>query len=144
MRQLRRFVGPACALTLIAVGMAACGDDTKLPQAPAATPFRASTVTVQQQGNADVTIDPASVTYQLDDSRSLVVRLVVRSNAAATIAIIIRGSIYDPSHALVGDVTGGQINVTPGSTANVQLNGPTPLGTIASTTFEVSATPTPT
>lgn len=143
MRQLRRFVGPACAAALVVAGLTGCGNDTKLPQAPSSSPFSTSSVSVVQQGNADATIDTKSVTFKLDDSRALVANLTVRSNAASTIAISIRGSIYDPHHALIGDVTGGQINVSPGSTAAVQLTGPTPLGTIASVTFELTAKSTP-
>jgi hypothetical protein len=59
------------------------------------------------------------------------------------ITVTIRGSLDDPSHQLVGDVSGGQINVAPGSTIGVQLSGPTPLGTIASATFEATAQPSP-
>lgn len=144
MRLLWRFVGPASAAALVIAGLAGCGADTKLPQAAASSPFSTSPVSVVQQGNADATIDTTSVTFKLDDARALVAHLTVRSNAASTIAISIRGSIYDPHHALIGDVTGGQINVSPGSTAAVQLTGPTPLGTIAAVTFELTAKPTPT
>ncbi len=143
MRLLRRFLGPACVAVLLAA-LSGCGDDTKLPQAPSASPFSTSSVSVGQQGNAAATIDTASVTFKLDDSRSLVAHLMVRSTAASTIAISIRGSLYDPHHALIGDVSGGQINVSPGSTTAVQLTGPAPLGTIASVTFELTAKPTPT
>jgi len=141
---LRRLLAPACAAALLLGGLTACGDDTKLPVAPSSTAFSTTPVAVAQQGNADVTIDTSSVTFKLDDSRSLVVHLTVRSSATSTIAISIRGSLYDPNHALIGDVTGGQVNVEPGSTTAVQLNGPTPLGTIASATFEATAKPTPT
>ncbi len=80
----------------------------------------------------------------LDDSRSLVAHLTVRSHATTTIAISIRGSLYDPRHALIGDVSGGQVNIAPGASAAVELNGPTPIGTIASATFELTTKPTPT
>ena len=143
MRLLRRF-GPACAAALLIATLAACGDDTKLPQAPSSSPFSTSPVSITQRGNAAATIDTSSVTFKLDDSRSLVAHLTVRSTARSTIAVSIRGSLYDPHHALIGDVTGGQINVQPGSTAAVQLNGPAPLGTIAAATFELTAKPTPT
>ena len=139
---LRRFLGPICVAVLLA-GLSGCGDDTKLPQAPSTSPFSTSSVSVSQQGNADAAIDTSSVTFKLDDSGSLVAHLSVHSNAAATIAISIRGSLYDPHHALIGDVSGGQINVSPGSTTAVQLTGPTPHGTIASATFELTAKPTP-
>lgn len=142
MPQLRRFAAPACAATLLIVGLSGCGDNTKLPQAPSSSPFSTSSISVVQQGNAAVTIDTTSVTFKLDDARSLIANLVVRSNATSTITISIRGSIYDPNHALIGDVTGGQVNVSPGTTTPVELTGPTPLGTIAAVTFELSATPT--
>jgi hypothetical protein len=141
--RLRRFVGPACAGALALAGLTGCGDTTKLPQAPASSPFATSSVAVVQQGNADALIDTSSVTFKLDDSRALVAHLTVRSRATSTIAISIRGSIYDPHHALIGDVSGGQVNVSPGSTAAVQLTGPTPLGTIASVTFELTTKTTP-
>ena len=143
MRLLRR-LGPACACACLIVALAACGDDTKLPQAPSSTPFATNPVSITQLGNAAATIDTSSVTFKLDDARSLVAHLTLRSTATSTIAVSIRGSLYDPHHALVGDVTGAQINIAPGSTATVQLNGPTPLGTIASATFELTAKPTPT
>ncbi len=143
MRLLRR-LAPTCAAALLIAALAACGDDTKLPQAPSVGPFSTNPVTITQQGNVDATIDQSSVTFKLDDSRSLVAHLTLRSTATSTIAVSIRGSLYDPHHALIGDVSGGQINVQPGSTTAVQLNGPTPLGTIASATFELTAKPTPT
>ncbi|MDQ6856426.1 MAG: hypothetical protein M3Z57_05070 [Candidatus Dormibacteraeota bacterium] len=143
MRLLRR-LAPACAAAVLITTLAACGDDTKLPQAPSTGPFQTSPVSITQQGNAAATIDQSSVTFKLDDSRSLVAHLTVRSTATSTIAVSIRGSLYDPHHALVGDVTGGQINIRAGSAAAVQLNGPAPLGTIASATFELTAKPTPT
>jgi hypothetical protein len=143
MGRLRGLTGPACAGVLLIAGLTGCGDDTHLPQAPSATPFTTSPVSILQQGNADVTIDTATVTFMLDNSRSLVAHLTVRSNAATPITVTIRGSLYDPSHQLVGDVSGGQINVASGSTMGVQLTGPTPLGTIASATFEATAQPSP-
>lgn len=141
LRRLRTAV--ACATALAAVCLAACGDDTHIPAPPSATPFITSTVTITQQGNAPVHIDPASVTFKLDDSRSLVVHLTLTSQAATTVTVAVRASLYDPSHALVGDATGGQIGVAPRSTQSVELTGPTPIGTIAAATFEASVTPAP-
>ncbi len=142
MRRVDRLVGIACAGSLLVVAMTGCGDETKLPEAPSATAFATSTVSILQRSNAAARIDPASVTFKLDDARSLVVTLTVRSTARSIIALSIRGSLYDPHHALVGDVTGAQINIQPNATAAMQLNGPTPLGTIASATFELTAKPT--
>ncbi len=142
--QLLRRSGIACVAALLLATLAACGDTTTLPQVPSTGPFTTSPVTVTQQSNGDATVDTSSVTFKLDDSRSLVVHLSIHSTAPSVIAVSIRGSLYDPHHALIGDVTGGQINVQPGSAAAVQLNGPTPLGTIASATFELTTKPTPT
>ncbi len=140
---LQRFAAPACA-ALVLVGLSACGDETKLPQAPSMSPFSTTPVTITQQGNANATIDTSSVTLKLDDSRTLVSHLTVRSTASTTTAISIRGSLYDPHHALIGDLSGGQVNIPPRATVNVQLTGPTPLGTIAAVTFELTSKPTPT
>jgi hypothetical protein len=144
MGRLRTLTGPAWAVALLVAGLTACGDQTRIPQAPSASAFEASSVSILQQGNADVTVDTSSVTFKLDGSRSLVAHLTLRSTAEAPITVVIRGSLYDTTHQLVGDVTGGQINVSPGSTVTVELNGPTPLGTIASATFETTAQPSPT
>jgi hypothetical protein len=144
MRLQRRLVGPACAAGLMIVALAGCGDDTKLPEAPSSSAFSTSAVAITQQGNAEATIDTNSVTFKLDDSRALVAHLTVRSTATSTTAVAIRGSLYDPHHALIGDVTGGQVDIPPGSTTSVELTGPTPIGTIASATFELTAKPTPT
>jgi hypothetical protein len=141
---LLRRPGMALGAAALLAALAACGDDTTLPQAPSTGPFTTTPVSITQQGNAAATVDTSTITFKLDDSRSLVVHLTIRSTAASTIAVSIRGSLYDPKHALIDDVTGGQINVEPGSSADVQLNGPTPLGTIASATFELTAKPTPT
>ncbi|GAC1579802.1 MAG: hypothetical protein NVS3B18_13510 [Candidatus Dormibacteria bacterium] len=143
MRAPRTLIGSACGAVLLLAALAGCGDATRLPQVPSMTPFSTGAVLVTQQGNAHAIIDPRSVTFKLDDARSLVVHMTVRSTASATITISIRGSIYDPQHHIIGDLSGGQINVARGSTADVQLTGPTPLGTIASAVFEVTAQPSP-
>lgn len=142
MRRTSPLVG-ALGATILAVLLTGCGDDSKLPQVQA-TPFSTGSVSVLQQGNANATIDPASVSFALDNARALVVRLTVRSLATTPTSMVIRASMYDPSHHLIGDATGGQVNVSPGATAQVTLNGPTPLGTIASATFELSAMALPT
>ena len=74
-----KLVGPACAATLLLAGLTGCGDDTKLPQAPSA-----SAVLDQRSGD-----HPAGQRrrhhrhrdgdFKLDDSRSLVAHLAVRS-----------------------------------------------------------------
>jgi hypothetical protein len=144
MRRLLKLAGPVCAATLAVVSLTACGDTVHVPQPPSATPFSTITVAqITQQGNAPATIDPSSVTFNPDDSQSLVVHLTVHSTATTPITISVRGSLFDPQLQLIGDVSGGQINVVAGSTVDVQLTGPTPLGTIASAVFEVSTQPTP-
>jgi hypothetical protein len=143
MRRMRTLPRAACAAALLIAGLAACGDDTHIPQAASPTPFATAPVAIVQQGNAPVSIDTSSVTFALDDTRSLVTHLSVRSDAPASVTIVIRGSIYDPTHALVGDLTGSQVNVAPGSTVSVELTGPPPLGTIASAVFEATEPPAP-
>jgi hypothetical protein len=144
MRRLLRLLGLACAATLAVVALTACGDTVQVPHPPTATPF--STITaaqITQQGNAAATIDRSSVTFKPDDTQSLVVHLTVHSTATTPITLTVRGSIFDPQHQLIGDVSGGQINVAPASSVDVELTGPTPLGTIASAVFEVSTLPSP-
>jgi hypothetical protein len=143
MRCVRTPPRAACAAALLLAALAACGDDTHIPQAASSTPFAATSVAIVQQGDAPVSIDTSSVTFALDGTRSLVAHLSVHSDAAAAVTLVIRGSIYDPTHALVGDLTGGQINVAPGSTVPLELTGPPPLGTIASAVFEATAQPAP-
>ncbi len=143
MRRERTLTRAACAAVLLIAVLAACGDDTHIPLAPSSTPFATKPVAIVQQGNAPVSIDTASVTFALDDTRSLVAHLSVHSDAPAPVTVVIRGSIYDPKHALVGDLTDGQVSVAPGSTVPVELTGPPPLGTIASATFEATVPPVP-
>ncbi|MEO8899359.1 MAG: hypothetical protein ABI352_03650 [Candidatus Dormibacter sp.] len=133
--------GTAFAAALLVVALSGCGDDTKIPQAASATPFATNSVAITQQGNADATIDASSVSFKLDDSRSLVVRATLTSRATSMISVSVRASLYDPSHNLVGDAIGGQVKVQPGQRTILSLSGPTPLGTIASALFEVSGQP---
>jgi hypothetical protein len=135
--------GTACATALLLVALSGCGDDTKIPQAVSATPFATSTVAITQRGNADATIDANSVSFKLDDSRSLVVRATLTSHATSLISVSVRASLYDPSHNLVGDAIGGQVKVQPKQQTTLSLSGPTPLGTIASAVLEVSGQPSP-
>lgn len=136
--------GGCCLVTLLLIAVSGCGDDTRLPQAVSATAFATSTVAVTQQGNADATIDTHSVSFRLDDSRSLVVHATLTSHATSMISVSVRASLYDPGHSLVGDAIGGQVKVQPGQQTVLSLSGPTPIGTIASAVFEVSDLPTPT
>jgi hypothetical protein len=90
-----------------------------------------------------VSIVPGSVSYRLDGSGTLVVHLGVTSNASDKQTITARASLFDSRGSLIGDATGGQIGVSPGSTVTLQLNGPKPNGEIASATFEFTALPIP-
>jgi hypothetical protein len=81
------------------------------------------------------------VHFRLDDARLLEVTMTIHSTAAAADTVTIRGSMFDKSGKLVGDVSGGQLNVQPGSDGQIRLTGPNPNGTIASATFEVSTVP---
>ena len=139
---MRRASGTLLALaaTLWAAG---CGSPT-LPQAPSASPFEAAAVRVTQTGNAPVAVDLSSVAFHLDDARTLVGTLTVTSTATTTTTILVRVSLYSPSGALVGDATGAQVQVPPGTPTAVPLAGPRPIGTIASATVEVSLPPPPT
>lgn len=129
-----------CLLVLSLSALAACGD-TRLPEAPSTSPFAASTVSIRQVGNAPVTIDPSTVSFALDDARSLRVMLRLTSQASGPVTVSIRASLYDSRGGLIGDATGGQPNLQPGVATPLMLTGPTPLGTIASATLEASIPP---
>lgn len=135
--------GPLFAVPIVCL-TAACGATTQ-PEVASATPLTAQTVTVKQTGNAAAQLDTSSITFQLDNSGSLVIHADVTSQATAPQTITARASLYDASGRLIGDATGGAIAIQPGATATLQLNGPTPHGTIASGTIELSnvAAPTP-
>ena len=137
---MSRLAGTACAV-LVLLALSGCGDATAIPQAGTATPFAVGSVSITQQGNAPVTVDTTSVHFSLDDTRSLVVHLMLTSHATGPVTVSVRASLYGPSHNLVGDAVGGQINVQAGQPTAVQLSGPTPLGTIASAVVEASVQP---
>lgn len=140
--------GPAVALllTVTAAVLVGCGSTTKLPEAPATGPLTSGSVQIKQTGNAAAQVDPASVTFQIDNSGSLVVRLRVTSNAGRPQTLAVRASLFDSSGGIIGDATGGDIGLPPGAPASFELNGPAPAGTIAAATFEMTAqaSPTPT
>ncbi len=143
MRRLQGRGSLAVALLLLAAGLVGCGD-VRLPEAPSSAALTTGHVAVDQQGSTVVTVDPASVSFVVDASGSLVAHLRVRSAAAGSTTVSIRGSLFDAAHRLVGDVTGGSIDVAPGGTPAITLTGPAPGGTIASATFEASVLPSPT
>jgi len=137
----RRIPAAAGALALLLVG---CGSDPPhIPQVPAATPVAAAQVAVTQTGEPTISIDPTSVSFGLDDAGLLVVRLRVHSAAAAPVTVMVRTSVFDAGDHLVGDASGGLDGVGPGTTMPIRLTGPTPTGTIARATFEVTTKPSP-
>lgn len=134
-------VAALCGATLVA-----CGTSASQPEVQSSPPLTAPSVTVRQTGNAAAQIVTSTITYQLDDSGGLVIHLSVQSQSATAQTITARASVYDAKGNLIGDATGGQLSVAAEGTAVLQLNGPAPTGTIASTVFEISnvASPTPT
>ena len=135
------FVAALCAATL-----AACGSASSQPEVQSRPPLTEQSVAVRQTGNAAAQIVNSTITYQLDDSGGVVIHVSVQSQSASAQTITARASLYDAKSNLIGDATGGQLSVAAGGTASLQLNGPAPTGTIASTVFEISnvASPTPT
>lgn len=131
--------------------LAACGSSEQLPQAASSSPLVADDVTshINQTGSAEATIDPASVTFKVDNAGILVVKFRLTSTASAPQTIAVRASLYDSSGVVIGDstmpgATGGAVNVEPGATQDIELTGNAPSATIASATLEVSAQPSPT
>ncbi|MGH7687760.1 MAG: hypothetical protein ACREN2_13235 [Candidatus Dormibacteria bacterium] len=127
------------AILLAAAGSAlvACGS-TAQPEVQSAAPLTAQSVSARQTGNAPAQVVTPTISYQLDDSGSLVIHLTVRSQAPGAETVTVRASLFDAGGALIGDATGGRTSVPPGSAADLQLNGPAPHGTIAAATFEVT------
>ena len=138
-RQALRALAGAAAMLVVA-----CGSDTPHVQQAAAPPLTESSVGVKQTGNAAIAIAQGSVSYRLDDARLLQVTLTIHSSASGVQTVTIRGSLYDKAGRLVGDASGSQLGVAPGSTDTVTLSGPTPTGVIATATFEVTTIPAPT
>ena len=136
--------GSLAVIAVALLGAGGCGDSSRVPEVVTQTPMSLARITVRQTGSAAVTIDPGTVSFATDAAGTLVVKATVRSGARQSQTIIIRASIFDPSGTLVGDATGGQVAVSPGQSASIQLNGPAPHGTIASATFEVTSQPSPT
>lgn len=142
MRRSRSLLGYSCAAVFLLLDVTGCGDDTRIPQAGSATAFASPHVSITQRGTS-ATIDTGSVTFALDASRSVVVHLSIRANVPGALTVTVRGSLYDPQQRLIGDVSGGRVNVTSAQPSDVTLTGPTPLGTIDHAVFEVSAVPLP-
>ena len=132
---LRVLVGAAALLVV------ACGDSpVSVPQA-ATSPLIAGSVSVKQTGDAPVSLVQNSVTWKIDDARLVDVSLTVHCTASTAVTVSARASLYDAGGKLVGDATGGTLNVKPGSDAQLMLTGPTPTGTVSSATFEFTTVP---
>lgn len=134
-------------LALLAAGaslLTACGSSTQ-PEIGSATPLTAASVTATQSGNAQAKLVPGTISYRVDASGSLVIKLSVMSTASTPQTILVRASLLDASGTLIGDAIGGTTQVAPGATASMELTGPAPNGTIASAVFEITneSAPTP-
>lgn len=128
-----------CAALLVA-----CGGTTVVEQA-VSTPLVAPHVTITLTGDASVTIPnpDADVSFARDDAGLLVIHLTVLSTADHPQTVAVRASLYDTHDRLIGDASGGALNVAPGAQATFELTGPNPNGTIDHATFEVYTTPPP-
>ena len=137
-----RVTGPIL-LFIVAMGVAACGDSTVLPQAQTGG---AASVRIEQSGPAHAQIDASHVTFQIDNSGTLVVNLTVRSTESSPQTLTLRASLYDAAGKVIGTATGGVVNLASGASTLILLNGAPPTGTIAAARFEVTAqgAPTPT
>jgi hypothetical protein len=134
---------PRALAGLFALLVVACGETPHVDEAATAA-LTESTVSLKQTGNAAVSVVPGSVRYRLDDARLLEVTLTAHSAATTAQTVTIRASLFDKSGRNIGDATGGQLDVGPGSDAAVTLSGPQPNGTIAAATFEITTIPAPT
>jgi hypothetical protein len=123
--------------------LAGCGGPPVIDQAVSQTPLAAANVTVTQTGDSDVTIPSGGVTFSQDAARLLVVDVKLHFTAAQPRTITLRATVYDSTGRIVGDATGGAVQVKPGSEVTVELSGPTPTGTIAAVTVEVHTVPAP-
>lgn len=128
-------------LPVVALAVVACGDSTpSVPQA-ASSSLIGGSVSIRTTGDAPVSIVPDSAIWRIDNAKLLNVTVTVRSTAGAAATVSARASLYDKNGRLVGDVTGGQLNVQPGANVQVKLTGPTPSGTVTSATFEFTTIP---
>jgi hypothetical protein len=134
-------MGPRALVCAAALALVACGDSAvNVPQA-AATPLLAADISVQQTGDAPVKIVPGSVHWSIDDAHLLNVTLRVHSNAKSAQTVSGRASLSDKAGKLVGDATGGVLNVQPNQDVDLKLSGPTPNGTVTSASFEFTTIP---
>ena len=122
--------------------LVACGE-TPTVQEATGSPLTSAKVAITLTGDAGITIvDPnRDVTIGLDEARLVVIHVTVKSTAAASEVVAIRASLLDKNGTIVGDATGGALNVQPGGMATFNLSGPTPTGVIDHATFEAHITP---
>ncbi|HEX6492798.1 MAG TPA: hypothetical protein VF112_04765 [Candidatus Dormibacteraeota bacterium] len=121
----------------------ACGGPQVIDQAVSQTPLALANVAVTQTGDSDVAIPPGGITFSQDAARLLVVDVRLRFSGPQPRTVALRATVYDQTGRIVGDATGGAIQVVPGSEVSVELSGPTPTGTIAAVTVEVHTVPAP-
>ena len=133
-----RVAGPVL-LVIVALSLAACGDSKILTQAQATGGLTAASVRIEQSGPAHVQINASHVTFQIDNSGTLVVKLTLRSSESSPKTLTLRASLYDSGGTVIGTATGGVVNLASGASTLVELNGPAPNGTIAAARFEVTA-----
>ena len=131
-----RLFAPALGLLVVA-----CGDAAPVVPQAAPSPLLAASISVKQTGDAPVQVVAGSPSWRIDDARLLDVSLTVHSSARSAVTVTARASLYDKDGKLVGDATGGQLNVQPGADAPLKLTGPTPHGTVTSATFEFTTIP---
>jgi len=136
---MRRALLPAVAVALVA-----CGSDTPTVPQAAAAPLIATSVSVKQTGDAPVKLVENSVTLKIDDAKLINVTLTAHSTATRAVTMSARASLYDKDGKLVGDATGGALQVQPNADVQLKLTGPTPSGTVSSATFEFTTIPAPT
>lgn len=141
----RRAPGVGLAIALASLLMlAACGgSSTVQKQASTSPPLTATPLDkVSLAGDSLLTVltksDPASgrqipdVTATVDDSGLLVLHIRVRSSAIARVNIALTAALLDANDLHIGEATGGTINLDPGKTTTIDLNGRRPQDTIAS------------
>jgi hypothetical protein len=134
-------LGLRALLAVVALAVVACGDSTpSVPQA-ASSPLIGSSISIKQTGDAPVQIVQNSAVWGIDNAKLVNVTVTVHCTAGSAVTVSGRASLYDKDGKLVGDATGGQLNVQRGKDVQLRLTGPTPIGTVVSATFEFTTIP---
>lgn len=137
--------GRVAAPLVAAVAMltvVACGETIKIPQASGSGgALTAASVQIRQSGSGHARIDPSNVTFQIDNSGSLLMHVSVTSTGGGLQTVTLDATLYDSGGNIVGTAVGGNVNVPPASTSTFNLSGQQPTATIASATIEVSSEP---